>query len=94
MKWPSAVLFAAALCAGAMASLLAWVAWAQSQLPFNREGRFFDGLAVHHEQAVPGHAVTATFLAVVSVACAWRATRLAQRHRHERQNQGNPSCVS
>ncbi len=82
MKPFTAILVLVAIGTGAVAIVGGWMAWMQARVPFNSEGRFFDGLTVHYEQAVLAYAVIAALSALVAIACMGMAGRIAQLHRH------------
>jgi hypothetical protein len=79
MKWIATILSVAGTCAGVLAAFLAWLAWTQSRLPFNSEGRYFDGLVVHLEQTALGYAVATMSFGALALTCVWTARRLYRR---------------
>lgn len=76
MKWFSIFAWIAGAGMLALAAFSAWIAWTKAQLPFNSEGRYFDGLEVHLEQSILGYSTYALVLGLMAVACLWLARRL------------------
>ena len=48
-RWLRALLATAALLTALAAAVSTWQAWVLLRLPYNEQGRHFDGLVVHHE---------------------------------------------
>lgn len=56
----------------------AWLWWKRSNLPYNEEGRYFDGLVVYEEQGVSAYLVLAVIFFLTSLLAsywAWRRPR-------------------
>ena len=45
----------------------AWLWWKRSNLPYNEEGRYFDGLVVYEEQSVSTYLVLAVIFFLTSL---------------------------
>ena len=63
----------------ALAAFSAWIAWTTAQLPFNSEGRYFDGLEVHLEQSILAYSTYAVVFGLMAAACLWLARRVCAR---------------
>lgn len=48
-RWLRALLRVVAVFTGLAAGWTSWQAWVLLRLPYNEQGRHFDGLVVHHE---------------------------------------------
>jgi DNA-binding transcriptional regulator of glucitol operon len=56
----------------------AWLWWRRRNLPYNEEGRYFDGLVVYEEQGVSAYLVLAVIFFLTSLLVgywAWRRLR-------------------
>jgi len=67
-------LMAAALGLGALGCAALFVQ--ATRLPYNDQGHYFDGLVVHHAQAVGVYGGLALVMALLALALGWVARRL------------------
>ncbi|MEZ5986133.1 MAG: hypothetical protein R3B94_09295 [Hyphomonas sp.] len=64
-------------CASGFAAS-AWTWWQRSNLPYNEEGRYFDGLVIYEEQSASTYLVLAVIFFLASLLTgfwAWRRPR-------------------
>jgi hypothetical protein len=76
-RWLRALLGVVAVLTALAAAWTTWQAWVLLRLPYNEQGRHFDGLVVHHEgtgEVLAGVAVGLWLLAAGGLALArrWR----------------------
>lgn len=64
-RWRRALLTLVAVLIALAAAWTTWQAWVLLRLPYNEQGRHFDGLVVHHEGTGEVMAVVAVGLWVV-----------------------------
>lgn len=64
---------------GVLGCVLAVVAWQRAGLPYNEQGRYFDGLVNYDEQSVLGYALAALAALFLAGALAWVARRARRR---------------
>jgi len=74
----------AALLPVSMSALAATMAVQAALMPYNSEGRYFDGTVVHHDGAQFVYATAALLALAVSVWMGWLAYRLARPSRRRR----------
>ena len=55
--------------------LFAWLWWQRSTLPYNEEGRYFDGLVVYDQQSVAVFGGLAIILFLIALGIASRIAR-------------------
>ncbi len=60
---------------GALACVLAVVAWQRAGLPYNEQGQYFDGLVNYDEQAVLVYALAAVLAFALAFGLGWVARR-------------------
>lgn len=61
-------------CASGFAAS-AWLWWLRSNLPYNEEGRYFDGLVVYEEQSASAYLVLALIFFLASLLSGYWARR-------------------
>lgn len=58
----------------------AWLWWQRKSLPYNEEGRYFDGLVVYEEQGAIAYLVLTLILFLASLFCGvWALSRSASK---------------
>lgn len=68
-RWWRALLGVVALLTALAAGWTTWQAWVLLRLPYNEQGRHFDGLVVHHEGTGEVMAVVALGLWLLAAGC-------------------------
>ena len=53
----------------------AWLWWQRSNLPYNEEGRYFDGLVVYDEQSASAYLVLALVFFLISLLAGYWALK-------------------
>lgn len=82
-RWMAVALGAIALVAAAAAVLLSIEALVKAGMPYNEEGRYFDGLVVHDQTSAFVHAALAVLCWVLATLTALAARRVGKRRRAE-----------
>ena len=52
------------------------------RLPFNSEGRYFDGIVVHHDSAMLAYGIAALVLWLLTLLLGWLSCKAWKRHRN------------
>ena len=74
-RWLRALLMLVAVLTALAAGWTSWQAWVLLRLPYNEQGRHFDGLVVHHEGTGEVLAGVSAVLWLLAAACLAMARR-------------------
>jgi hypothetical protein len=78
MTWLAAILRGLSACIVLFGVLMLWLAWDASRLPYDN-GRYFDGVEVHLEQAVEAYAAVAVAAFLIVAVLLWCIRRFVPR---------------